>query len=321
MKFPFKQTGLTIIELMIAVALGVTLLAGVLQIFDANNQSGRLQTAFARVQESGRIATDMLARDIRNADYWGCAPDASGIISNLNPGAGNYLDSLLGGGLDGENDVVTEEVGGLDVIAGTDTLILRGGYSPDDVGLDNHQPHGTAIHLRAGSGAFVESCGIYVLTNCNGSGDIFQNTGASGASADNMGHNSGSCTPGNQSYGAAGNWGSGEVYGEDTSLLIPYETTYFLAAGVNGQPSLFKQINSNTPQELVPNVVDMQILYGEDSSGNGSVDNFDDASGVTMGRVAAVRIELTVQSQELMANGNPLRRTYTSTTNIRNRSL
>lgn len=73
-----SSRGFSLIELMIAVVLGAALLFGVIQIFDSNKQSSRLQHAFVEVQEAGRIAADLLARDIRMADYWGCT-DTSNI--------------------------------------------------------------------------------------------------------------------------------------------------------------------------------------------------------------------------------------------------
>ena len=65
--------GFTIIELMVVVALSSFLLLGVIQIFSANSQNYRFSTAFARMQDNGRIALEEIARDIRMAGYIGCA--------------------------------------------------------------------------------------------------------------------------------------------------------------------------------------------------------------------------------------------------------
>ncbi|RDH45522.1 PilW family protein [Zooshikella ganghwensis] len=64
-----KQSGLSLIELMIALVLGLLLLAGVLQVFLGSSQTYRLTGDLARAQENGRFALDMLARDIRMAGY------------------------------------------------------------------------------------------------------------------------------------------------------------------------------------------------------------------------------------------------------------
>ncbi|WP_027707094.1 PilW family protein [Zooshikella ganghwensis] len=67
--FANKQKGLSLIELMIALVLGLLLVAGVIQIFLGTSQTYRLTGDIARVQENARFALDILARDIRMAGY------------------------------------------------------------------------------------------------------------------------------------------------------------------------------------------------------------------------------------------------------------
>ncbi len=63
------QGGFTLIELMIAMLIGVFLMAGVIQIFLSAKQAYRLQENLSRLQENGRFAMDMIAQDIRMAGY------------------------------------------------------------------------------------------------------------------------------------------------------------------------------------------------------------------------------------------------------------
>jgi type IV pilus assembly protein PilW len=67
-----RQTGLTLIEIMIALLIGAFLLGGVLQIFLGSKQTYRMQDNLAKLQENGRFAMEFLAKDIRMAGYWGC---------------------------------------------------------------------------------------------------------------------------------------------------------------------------------------------------------------------------------------------------------
>ena len=69
---PRSQRGLTLVELMVALVMGMVLLAGVATVFVANKQSYRLQDSLARLQENGRFAIEFLERDIRMAGYTGC---------------------------------------------------------------------------------------------------------------------------------------------------------------------------------------------------------------------------------------------------------
>ncbi len=72
MKKKSYQTGMTLIEIMIALLIGAFLLGGVLQIFINTKQTNIMQENISRLQENGRFAMEFLSRDIRMAGYWGC---------------------------------------------------------------------------------------------------------------------------------------------------------------------------------------------------------------------------------------------------------
>lgn len=63
-----KQSGFSIIELMVAVLIGLILIAGTFTIFVANSESFRLQRALSESQEAGRFALDFIAQDLRQAE-------------------------------------------------------------------------------------------------------------------------------------------------------------------------------------------------------------------------------------------------------------
>ena len=67
--------GVTLIELMIALALGAIVSLGAVQLFDATQRSARLGEGQARVQENGRFALAFLREAVRSA---GLAPPARG---------------------------------------------------------------------------------------------------------------------------------------------------------------------------------------------------------------------------------------------------
>jgi type IV pilus assembly protein PilW len=64
------QVGLTLLELMISLSLGLLLLTGIGTIYVGSNQTYRVQEQNARIQESGRYALDILGRSLRQAGYW-----------------------------------------------------------------------------------------------------------------------------------------------------------------------------------------------------------------------------------------------------------
>lgn len=64
-----QSKGFTLIEIMIAMLIGVLLIAGVLQVFITSKQSYRMQEELSRLQEGGRFALDFLDRDIRMTGF------------------------------------------------------------------------------------------------------------------------------------------------------------------------------------------------------------------------------------------------------------
>lgn len=69
LRMPIRQSGLTLIEIMVALLIGAFLLAGVIQIFIVNKQTYRVQENLSRMQENGRFALDYLNRYVRLAGY------------------------------------------------------------------------------------------------------------------------------------------------------------------------------------------------------------------------------------------------------------
>jgi type IV pilus assembly protein PilW len=85
------QRGIGLVEIMVALTLGLVLMGGVLQVFISNKQTYRMQEAHARLQENGRFAMEKLSRDIREAGYWGCASRSVSLTKTLNL-LGDYRD-------------------------------------------------------------------------------------------------------------------------------------------------------------------------------------------------------------------------------------
>jgi type IV pilus assembly protein PilW len=76
MKTPFptprrSQLGLSLVELMVALAIGTFLLAGTISVFGKTRDLYRINEAAARLQETARYAMGTLEADLRMANYWG----------------------------------------------------------------------------------------------------------------------------------------------------------------------------------------------------------------------------------------------------------
>lgn len=69
--------GVSLVELMVALALSAFLLLGLAQVFAASRAAYQTAEGLARVQENGRIGLDLISRDVRMAGHMGCAASQS----------------------------------------------------------------------------------------------------------------------------------------------------------------------------------------------------------------------------------------------------
>lgn len=74
--------GFSLVELMIALLIGLIISIGVVQIFSATRTTYQLDESLARAQENGRFALEFLSQDVRHAGYAGCKRDTSVTIFN-----------------------------------------------------------------------------------------------------------------------------------------------------------------------------------------------------------------------------------------------
>ena len=68
-----RQSGLTLVELMVAIALGLFLSWGAIKAFLTGKQNYTTQQALSRIQENARTAQELMGYDIRSSGSYGCA--------------------------------------------------------------------------------------------------------------------------------------------------------------------------------------------------------------------------------------------------------
>lgn len=79
------QLGVSLVELMIAVALASFLLIGLIQVFGASRQAYQTSVGISRIQEGARFGTEFLQRDLRMAGHLGWANDMARMFSATFP--------------------------------------------------------------------------------------------------------------------------------------------------------------------------------------------------------------------------------------------
>ena len=85
-----NQSGITLVELMVALAIGSFLMIGAIQIYNQSRQAFVVNESIARVQETAQFAMDTIEADLRMASNWGrnsrgLAVEGRSIIGDANP--------------------------------------------------------------------------------------------------------------------------------------------------------------------------------------------------------------------------------------------
>lgn len=80
--------GIGLVEIMIAMTLGLMLVASIAAVYLRSGRSYAEDQRFSRMQENGRFALNILAEDLAMAGFWGGASNISTIFSTLSASCG-----------------------------------------------------------------------------------------------------------------------------------------------------------------------------------------------------------------------------------------
>lgn len=299
-----KQQGLSLIELLISITLGLVLMTGVVQMFLTSRTTYATQQAISRVQESGRLGTDFMAQDIRMAGYMGCALHNANIVDGLVPNTEPQVDfsvSIRGyvGGT-GNNPLNVGE-------AGTDVLVVRrAGH--EQLNIVEATPPSANLDV---AGSATNNClnGICVgdaavIAGCT-KGRIFRITNMTsiGGGGTRIVHSGGGVSPSNATDDLGG-----QEFQPGAEILKMSTITYYVApSAFTNTRSLWQNVNGEA-SELVEGVDNMSLRYGVDTNNDGVPNQYQAAGDVTdWDDVLAVRIELLLRSLEdnVLAEAQP----------------
>jgi type IV pilus assembly protein PilW len=344
-----NNLGFSLIELMISMAIGLVLVAAMITLYVSQQNSYRQLEALSRMQENARYAFEIMGHDIRMAGNWTCYVPGQTAPSNFlnTPTSAWWRDT-------GRPLFGVEEGGtfpsdySANVLRGDTVLVLRADHDATPGIVGGTYDLGTA-DISVANATYLQGT-LLILTDCKIQTAVFQKSGPSGAASGTIEHAAGaSPTPGNSAADLLGALSPTSVVGARVMPLLAQ--AYYLrnsprkysnsAANI---PSLYRQAlttsggnASTTAEELVDGVIDMQVVYGEDTSSpvDRAIDVYRAASSVAnWANVLAVRVTLTMQSTENnIASSNQtftygngatvsdrrLRRQYSATFGIRGR--
>ncbi|MDD3762719.1 MAG: PilW family protein [Nevskiales bacterium] len=284
------QRGLSLVELLISITLGLILLAGITQIFVSSKQGYRVQQSNSELQENGRYAMEYIGQAIRHADFWGGVEASTLLVRGTVDGpagattcTSGWLTDVTKGiyGYDGGSTPPIDCIDSSDYAPNTDILVSRyvdpsrHDSSPTDGLIPDRE-------ISNGKDGLVEKGFnyLFVRTLTGQFGIVYNLNGSGSNNWDAVGGDNGTLK-------AAGIDDEGYFnHRYRTSLLYIRKCSVTVSGqcptSSDGIPTLvsaeIKNSGKNLPilseDPLVENVEQMQILYGVDQDGNLSVDRY-----------------------------------------------
>lgn len=257
-----REAGFGLVELMIALVLGMIVVIGALSLFASNRQASRTTEGLSRVQENARIGFELMARDVRDAGGTPCSKNIP--MGNVITGAaGNWIYDW-GNGLQGF--AAGDALSGLPAsgigarVAGTDALVVHSGGS-DGVSVTDHDTTTSAqFKVNTKDHGFVDG-DIAVVCDYR-QATIVQITNASSSNETLVHNTSGlNCTKGlGLPIDCSSTNGNPYKYGANSVITRLTSAAWYIGNGASG-PALFRKFVNRAPDEIAANVRSMELRY------------------------------------------------------------
>lgn len=314
--------GFTLIELMVAMLLGMVVVAGVGSVFLSNQRVYRTNRALSDVQDSSRVAFELLARDIRNAGLTACSN--SGRVSNvLNAGPNNGGTAWWANwnnavrGYAGDDTDVAAGTGEGDRVADTPSVQLIGG-DESSFSVATHDPT-TALFTLNESSADLNASGVYIVCDFDHAAIFKASAFNNGAKTLAHGTGGGNCSAGLGFPTVCSGSANSYTFAANALITQLNAADWYVGKNPANGTSLYRLTRSGntfTRLEMVRGVTSMGLTYHQP----GLATQFVDAASVTnWAQVSAVRVTLRVQGSEGGPNASTIDRSFTTTTTVRNR--
>lgn len=265
-----RQRGVSLIELMVALVIGVVLAGAAVMIYANSKHGFVVQDNTASVQENGRFALHLLKEDIRLAGYWGL----------------NYRPTTIGsvGAITLTNECIanwaTDVTLPLGILNNTNATYTTCIPDTDYYDPDNDNVGSDVLTVRHASSEPVTTLvdgDVYLRTSLT-NGLLFVWDASSPPDTD-----------------------IGEVPADNHRLLAhAYYIRPFSTAG-DGIPTLVREVIRGTAvaaEPLIEYVEDFQVTFGLDTNADGDVDRYDNdgIDAADIDNVMTIIVEILVRA-------------------------
>lgn len=304
-----RQRGLSLVELMVALALGSFLLLGVVNVFITSKESAQVENSLARVQENGRFALDLISEDILSTQYTGCNSVAGNFINMAKNvdyegvrayelvGTGSWSPTLPAS----PNKLAT--LSGVTRV-GSDLLHLQ--IAKPMLGTEvtaNITPASTSVPINNNANCAAEQNSLVLISSCV-TANMFRVT------------NTVSCNratpvnPASLEFSSSGNdvTSIDPGYDREAEIMVFEDIEWYVAdtgRNKNGYDvyALYKRINGGAAEEMIEGVEHMQLQFGQRVGAATRYVSARDAS-LDWDEVTSVRVALLIQSFEPIRDRN-----------------
>lgn len=287
---PSRQRGMSLIELMIGMTLGLMILLGLTSLFVQSKRSFKQDELTARMQEDARFAMGELRHDIGIAGFWGNALDG-GIITEIGTiaaaaGATAQLYTYTTPLTVADNVATTDTLLGQsldDVVAGTDALAMaKVEGSTTATAAADASGSTTDANVAAARTALLASSGAIPYLQTNGVVAVMTTADDAPSTA------AATTVPAEYSY-----------WKYDPEI---YWVRNWAIDAKDGIPTLVRKYLVNgvmTTELIAQGVEDMQVEYGIDTDTDGYADRYvTDPTAAEMLQVTTCRLYLLMRATE-----------------------
>lgn len=318
--------GMTLVELMIGLAIGLFMTAVMGTIYVGSKTTFQSQESISRIQENGRFAIDMIGTDLRMSGFRGCLGQSTttpfvNTLNSATDGRYNYAQPVLGSRytsgawspvLD-SNLTAGLTAAGATPSTNSDVLVVRRPVG-NGWALTAGMTSGTSALTITANSNFAKS-DILMVADCAGAA-VLQATNDSPGTGGSIQHVNG--TPG-VSPGVSTN-SLGRAFLQDAVIWRMQTLVYAIgpSARRSGQLALWQaaipSYGGPAAQELVTGVERMAITFGEDTNGDQSADQFHTPGNVAnWAQVTSARIELLLAGPDGAVTTTPQTYTFNGT--------
>lgn len=303
-----RQTGLSLIELMVSMAIGLFLIAGMLQLYTSNKASFRLQKASSEVQRNGQFALDIISNKINVAGYTGFFGDMSSGVENILKSPTNPIWDISKPIIGIDNVKDKAKVAGIKgVLKGTDVLLLKGMKE-----ITTLKSQASNKLLITESNPDLKKGDIMLITDID-QASLFQADKVVTTKIETKITIVNGTSPGNSKT-------LENAYSPDAEIGKLTMQMYYVKKGSNKSPALYEAILENTGSkivlkeyELAKNVQDLQLTYGVDLNNDKIIDEYREGSAVAdWSNVLSIGVALLVFSSDRIDSADKSSYQYSS---------